>query len=343
MGGFSEWTDSDFGEGAFIQSVLPTFGVGGETSRCRRIGGSSVRPSGVGQYALDHASHLTEGSRLATKHSRDTLLAEWGFYWRQTGALERPVLIEKTPTNLMTARLLQSLFAPRVAFLFVTRHPLAVALAERRLTTCRGEASEAVLHWALSHTVLQRDLPRLSSARVLRYEDLAASPTECLTQVSEWLAAPSTAGGGGVLLKEDANAEWHRLVLAEEVDPSTNRKYERQYCARELEGEAQRHAHCVMATAFQPMVDALGLGYDVMRGGRIGGFECVGERVSCSPDEASITAEADALRERLRTVLEGYAERVDAHDANLQLGGDHLLCAEGTRSKSNRVRRAKHT
>ena len=203
VGAFAERTDGDFSEGAFLQSVMPTFGVGREREDClragvRRVGSPPAR--GVGRYGFDPGAHLTEASPLASLASRDALLSQWGYYWGEAG-LERPLLLEKTPTNMLTARLLQSLFAPRTSFLVVTRHPLAVALAQHRITSCGGggggggppeAVGEAVLHWALTHTVLQRDLAALSSARVVRYEDLAHAPGRCLAAVG--LRASRTPG-----------------------------------------------------------------------------------------------------------------------------------------------------
>jgi len=331
-GAFDQRTDSDFSEGAFLQTVLPTFGVGHEAEHCRRPSGAR-RTRGVGAYAFDRGSHLTERSPLATRATRDTLLAEWGFYWKKASGLGRPLLVEKTPTNMMTARLLQALFAPKASFLFVTRHPIAVTLAERKLTACpggRGGArnengvAEGVLHWTLAHTVLERDLQQLESARVLRYEDLAASPAACLAQVGSWLGAPR-ADGGGVPPEPGSAAAWRRAVAAEEVSSSTNHKYEVAYCGRELATEAQRSAHCAMAAAMQPEIDLLGLGYNVLRGGSLG-FECMGERVACAAEEGG-SADTGRLRTALRESLAGYREPVAPDSAGLQLGGARLLCA----------------
>lgn len=334
VGAFDPKTDSDFSEGAFLQSVLPTFGVGREAEDCRR-GGSVHHERGVGRYGFGRRAHLTEGSRLSSRASRDTLLAEWGFYWGE--GLRRPVLLEKTPTNLMTACLLQALFAPRASFLFVSRHPLAVVLAERALTSCSAsrtrhageDVGQGLLHWTLTHTVLQRDLHKLASYRVIRYEDLVDAPVACMQQVGAWIGAPGVAAGGdggGVAAVPGVAAAWLRAVAAERVSSSTNRKYESAFCDGELHTAPQRRRHCRVAAALQPDIDRLGLGYDVLQGGDRG-FACVGARISCAAElEGEGEAAVEAWRRSLRESLEAYEEPVARESLGRQLGGAQLLC-----------------
>ena len=136
---FAEHANTDFGEGIFLQDVLPTFGVG------REIPGAASRATGLGRYALSLGpDSYTETSPLLTRANRVRLLAQWGARWD----LSRRVLLEKSPTHMVTSRLLQALLAPSATFVFITRHPLAVALAHRRWPCC---ASDSVLllatHW----------------------------------------------------------------------------------------------------------------------------------------------------------------------------------------------------
>ena len=121
---FAEHSDTDYGEGAFLQTVLPRFGVGEEGLR-QTFPSAQGLSTGLGRYAFAPDAHLTEASRLHTNRSRLRLLSEWGFHWN----LSRPVLLEKTPTNMVTSRLLQALLAPAASFVFISRHPLAVSLA----------------------------------------------------------------------------------------------------------------------------------------------------------------------------------------------------------------------
>ena len=84
IGGFPEDSDSDFGEGAFLQSVLPTFGVGAARGQQRKT------TTGLGRYAFDPASHMTEAHVTNSAEGTKQLVSEWGSYWN----LSRPVLVE---------------------------------------------------------------------------------------------------------------------------------------------------------------------------------------------------------------------------------------------------------
>ena len=117
---FAENSDTDYGEGAFLQTLLPRFGIGEEALRQTRPGSKRVvsgcvdtamyvpgppyrtyglrvpasgapyvprtvapQASGIGRYAFSPESHLTEASRihLHTNRSRRQLLSEWGYHW----------------------------------------------------------------------------------------------------------------------------------------------------------------------------------------------------------------------------------------------------------------------
>src|SRR5262245_48742926 len=56
-----------------------------------------VEHGGPGKLAFDPATHLTEDSPLITEENRRKLFTDWARYWD----LERPVLLEKSPPNLM--------------------------------------------------------------------------------------------------------------------------------------------------------------------------------------------------------------------------------------------------
>lgn len=133
---------------------------------------------GPGGFAFDPRAHLTEDSPLATAENRATLLREWGAYYR----LDRPVLLEKSPPNLVRARFFQALF-PNAAFLFIVRHPIAVALATRKWTD--ASLLELLLHWHVAYSIMQSDLPQLRRCAVMRYEDLVAAPQAGCDRICE--------------------------------------------------------------------------------------------------------------------------------------------------------------
>jgi hypothetical protein len=61
------------------------------------------RKDGFGRFAMLPEAHLTEKSRLVTYENRLRLFREWGTHWD----LSRPVLMEKSPPNMMWMRFLQ--------------------------------------------------------------------------------------------------------------------------------------------------------------------------------------------------------------------------------------------
>ena len=77
-------------EGQLLQSVYPRASVYG----------------GPGRFGFSPEAHLTEGSPLVSAESRMRLLADWAPLWD----LDKPVLLEKSPPNLIRGRFLQALF-----------------------------------------------------------------------------------------------------------------------------------------------------------------------------------------------------------------------------------------
>jgi hypothetical protein len=135
---------------------------------------------GPGRFAFDEHAHLTEHSDLASAASRVALFDDWARYWD----LSKPVLIEKSPPNIIRARFLQSLF-PGSKFIFVVRHPLAVAMATRKWSP--QSDIELILHWLAAHDMLLDDLAKLENWAWLRYEDLIAKPDSMLSALCNFL------------------------------------------------------------------------------------------------------------------------------------------------------------
>lgn len=108
LAGFGNKVGADASEGVFMQTVFPHMGVGHEINAVDiAMGRTDSRLSkamkGLGRYAFNERFHFTEDSHLVTIQNRDKLLRQWGYFWD----LERPVLLEKSPTNMVMSRLLQ--------------------------------------------------------------------------------------------------------------------------------------------------------------------------------------------------------------------------------------------
>src|SRR5262245_38005823 len=100
-------------EGQFLQSVWPPERVFG----------------GVGRFGFDPRAHMTESSPYNSEGTTARLCADWNRYWD----LSKPVLLEKTPGNLLRMRLLARLFSD-CQFIMVVRHPVAAVLATMKWT-----------------------------------------------------------------------------------------------------------------------------------------------------------------------------------------------------------------
>jgi hypothetical protein len=170
---------------------------------------------------------------------------------------------------MLTSRLLQSLLTPRASrFLFLSRHPIAVAMAHRKWRACASMSiSSLVLHWVVSHRVLMSDLPHLRAARVLRYEDLVEWPRACINAVFDWVALP----------RDSDDERGSRLV--ETVERHANRKYEQEYCTSHLSTLEQARRHCEMANALRPTLSSLRLGYHLIDADVGSDFACIDARV----------------------------------------------------------------
>lgn len=161
-------------EGQHVQTVYP----------------AAASFGGPGTFAFSSAAHLTERSPLASPESRERLDAEWGRYWR----LERPVLLEKSPPNLVRTRFLQALY-PDASFIIITRHPGAVAMATRKwagpLRNVRVHT--LVRHWLVAHETFVADSHHLRRVLLVRYEDLVGDPPAELARIHRFLGVTAQA------------------------------------------------------------------------------------------------------------------------------------------------------
>ncbi len=168
--GTGVWED----EGQHLQDVYP---------RIKAYGG-------VGKFARAEAAHLTEQSPLVSEESAQRLLAAWEPFWDMAS----PLLMEKSPSNIVMSRFLQALF-PGSAMIVVVRHPIVVSLATHKWNPLlvarnghwRTSLPSLVEHWVRAHQVFRDDEPALGRVHVLRYEDLVADAPAELARIQEFL------------------------------------------------------------------------------------------------------------------------------------------------------------
>ncbi len=136
-------------EGQHIQSVYKT---------ARYYGGP-------GTFANNESYHYTEKSELLNKINNKKIIDEWNNYWD----LSKPILLEKSPPNLIHTRYLQKL-VKKSYFLVIIRHPLVVALATMKMNNQPIE--NHIQHWIKAYSIFYKDKSFLKKYKIIRYEDL---------------------------------------------------------------------------------------------------------------------------------------------------------------------------
>ena len=163
IGGFTN-TGVIEDEGQFLQSVMPL----------------EIEYGGVGRFGFDPRAHMTEASPLNTPENSKRLLAEWSSHWD----MSKPVLVEKTPSNLLRMRLLGALM-PSCSFIIVTRHPIASALATMKWT--EGNLFSLLCHWTHCYKIAREDAARLPHVLWVSYEAFVADPRAQLDRMLGFL------------------------------------------------------------------------------------------------------------------------------------------------------------
>ncbi len=169
-------------EGQHLQTVFPS---------ARALGGP-------GLFAFDARAHLTETESARLGDGVGLLLREWGAYLDLT----KPFAIEKSPPNITRSRFFQAIF-PNSAFVFITRHPVPVALATA--SKWRVDPVRAFDHWGRAHAIMLEDIPHLGRSWTLSYEAMVADPETCLAPVLSGLGLDQDLALEPVI---DANAEY---------------------------------------------------------------------------------------------------------------------------------------
>lgn len=136
---------------------------------------------GPGRFAFAPDMHTLPTPPEDAAAQRDRLLRCWT-PWVQGDA---PVLLEKSPPNLVRLPWLRSLF-PGARFLIVTRDPRASAAATQKWS--KTSIHEMVLHWHVAHSAALD--AAADDCVFLRYEDLCAAPAAELDRVIEALGLP---------------------------------------------------------------------------------------------------------------------------------------------------------
>lgn len=139
---------------------------------------------GPGKFAFSPDAHLTEHSPLVNATNQALLFDQWKKYWD----VSKPLLLEKSPPNIIRSRFLQAMF-PNSAFIFITRHPIAVSFATQKWA--HSEVPRLMEHWQRAYDIMEDDKTYLREYISLRYEDWITHPEQGLKQVCEFLKIPT--------------------------------------------------------------------------------------------------------------------------------------------------------
>jgi hypothetical protein len=178
-------------EGQHLQSVYPSGNAFG----------------GPGIFGFDPNAALNETSPLVSVESGRQLMREWSPHWD----LKCPVLLEKSPPNLIRTRFLQALF-PGCLFVVMLRHPIVVAHATQKWS---GTTLESLVeHWIVCHERFRADHARLQSVLVYNYEAFARDPQQVIDSIYAFIGVPPHPNS--VAVRADDNdryfAHWHELM-----------------------------------------------------------------------------------------------------------------------------------
>jgi hypothetical protein len=126
---------------------------------------------GPGRFGFDDRAYMDETHPLSSPTTARALMNQWRPYW-DAG---KNTLVEKSPTNLVRTRFLQSLF-PDARFVMIMRHPLAVSYATRKWT--KATIEQLIQHWLVCHERFTADLAYLHHVYVTTYEQLVDDPEQ---------------------------------------------------------------------------------------------------------------------------------------------------------------------
>jgi hypothetical protein len=199
VSGFSD-TGAPADEGQHLQSVYPSDHEHG-------------RP---GRFGFAPEMHLTESSPLVSEESALRLFDEWAPHWD----LSRPVLLEKSPPNLLKTRFLQALY-PASSFVVIVRHPIPVSIPTAKWRGTR-RYDRLFEHWLRCHALFEADREHLERVHVVKYEQLVSDPATVLQGIFEFL-------------------DLEPIPPSEQVDTGANEKYFRRW--RELKRDPRMRVY----------------------------------------------------------------------------------------------------
>ena len=196
------------------------------------------RHGGPGRFGFHDEAFLDESSPLVTPENRDTLIREWSPHWD----MSRPVLLEKSPPNLIRTRFLQALF-PEARQIAVIRHPIAVACATQKWSWT--SYTSLIEHWLVCHERLEADAVQLPHLHVVRYEDFVADPDARLAEAFRYLGLEPRPSG--LTVRDSINDGYFTRWAANRWNPL--KRYDTDRAAERFEERVARFGYSMREPA----------------------------------------------------------------------------------------------
>jgi hypothetical protein len=111
--------------------------------------------------------------------------AEIRQHWEQVWDMSSPILLEKSPPNIVRALEIERVFQPSY-FVAMMRDPYAFCEGRRRRHK-KSDISLSAKFWVRCATYQLRNIEQLKNIMHFRYEDLAERPLEVRTQLLDFL------------------------------------------------------------------------------------------------------------------------------------------------------------
>eukprot|EP01052_Picozoa_sp_SAG31_P022784 SAG31_NODE_1833_length_7137_cov_2.587667_2_plen_272_part_00 len=244
---------------------------------------------GIGTYALGSSErvHLTETNPpgRVSPAMQARLLNRWGYHWQLAAAEDGyhgfdqlPIWLEKSPTDAVCARFLQAIInlgidteqatktanlprdqdkqlarpqcrRSRAKFLFINRHPLAVALSTQLVIPHPLPLRTLLRNWLAINKYIRADAPFLVHSLHLKLEQLASRPHQELRRIWTFLA----------IRQQQLR---HSATLQANINPNPNSVHERAYCQLLRESVEARQKHAELVTEFGLAVEEFGYRLD---------------------------------------------------------------------------------
>lgn len=132
-----------------------------------------------------------EDAQTLTPRGAELLFTQWARFWN----LRKPILVEKTPLNMLRTRFLAALFPHVSCFIVVVRHPFgccsmqhktmfrdvnssAAMRSSGRLKFFFKRFSSTLAYWVTKHGLFEEDSKLIERATAVRLEKLLEDPAE---------------------------------------------------------------------------------------------------------------------------------------------------------------------